>query len=135
MSSRDYIRHVVSANTAPNGARVGDEYFDPVANKLYKVLAINGTTVSSVEVLTSPTGGIPTYTTVLTAKALFGTVLTIPSFGTYTLGSNDGRQNLEVYVDGYKMVRGIEYAETTNNSITTLVALPVGSTIEYRVLR
>jgi hypothetical protein len=98
-------------------------------------LAINGTTVSSVEVLTSPTGGIPTYTTVLTDKALFGTVLTIPSFGTYTLGSNDGRQNLEVYVDGYKMVRGIEYAETTNNSITTLVALPVGSTIEYRVLR
>lgn len=135
MSSRDYIRHVVSANTAPNGARVGDEYFDPVANKLYKVLAINGTTVSSVEVLTSPTGGIPTYTTVLTAKVLFGAVLTIPNFGTYTLGSNDGRQNLEVYLDGYKLVRGIEYAENTNNSITALMAIPVGSTIEYRVLR
>jgi hypothetical protein len=50
MSSRDYIRHLVSANTAPNGARVGDEYFDPVANKLYKVLAINGTTVTSTEI-------------------------------------------------------------------------------------
>jgi hypothetical protein len=135
MSSRDYIRHLVSANTAPNGARVGDEYFDPIANKLYKVLAVNGTTVTSVEVLTSPTGGIPTYTTVLTSKVLFGTVLTIPSNGVYTLGSNDGRQNLDVYVDGYKWVRGIEYAETTNNSITTLMAIPVGSTIEYRILR
>jgi hypothetical protein len=53
MSSRDYIRHVVSANTLPNDARVGDEYFDPVANKLYKVLAINGTTVTSTELLTT----------------------------------------------------------------------------------
>jgi len=53
MSSRDYIRHVVTANTLPNGARVGDEYFDPVANKLYKVLAINGTTVTSTELLTT----------------------------------------------------------------------------------
>jgi hypothetical protein len=135
MSSRDYIRHVVSSNTAPNGARVGDEYFDPIANKLYKILAINGTTVSSIEVLTSPTGGIPTYTTILPAKVLFGTVLTIPNSGTYTLGSNDGRQNLDVYVDGYKWVRGIEYAENTNTSITALIAIPAGSTIEYRVLR
>lgn len=135
MSSRDYIRHLVSANTAPNGARVGDEYFDPIANKLYKVLAVNGTTVTSVEVLTSPTGGIPTFAVILTQRALFGTVLTIPSPGVYTLGSNDGRQNLEVFVDGYKFVRGIEYAENTNNSILTLVAIPAGSTIEYRILR
>jgi hypothetical protein len=135
MSSRDYIRHLVSANTAPNGARVGDEYFDPTTNKLFKVLAVNGTTVTSIEVLTSPTGGIPTFAVILTQRALFGTILTIPSPGVYTLGSNDGRQNLEVFVDGYKFVRGIEYAETTNNSITTLVAIPAGSTIEYRILR
>jgi hypothetical protein len=135
MSSRDYIRHLVSANTAPNGARVGDEYFDPTTNKLFKVLAVNGNAVTSVEVLTSPTGGIPTFAVILAQRALFGTILNIPSPGVYTLGSNDGRQNLEVFVDGYKFVRGIEYAETTNNSITTLVAIPAGSTIEYRILR
>lgn len=135
MSSRDYIRHLVSANTAPNGARVGDEYFDPTTNKLFKVLAVGGNNVTSIEVLTSPTGGIPTFAVILTQRALFGTILTIPSPGVYTLGSNDGRQNLEVFVDGYKFVRGIEYAETTNNSITTLVAIPAGSTIEYRILR
>jgi hypothetical protein len=135
MSSRDYIRHLVSANTAPNGARVGDEYFDPTTNKLFKVLAVGGNNVTSIEVLTSPTGGIPTFAVILTQRALFGTILTIPSPGVYTLDSSDGRQNLDVFVDGYKFVRDIEYAETTSNSITTLVAIPAGSTIEYRILR
>ena len=52
MSSRDYIKHVVSSNTSINGQRVGDEVYDPVRNKLYKTVPINGTTVTNVELLT-----------------------------------------------------------------------------------
>ena len=58
MSSRDYIKHVVSSNTAPNGARVGDEYFNPLTNKLFKVVAISGSNVTSVEIVTNIGTGI-----------------------------------------------------------------------------
>ena len=51
MSSRDYIRSVVSANTSINGQRVGDEVYDPTTNKLYKTLPIGGTEVTNSEVL------------------------------------------------------------------------------------
>jgi hypothetical protein len=51
MSSRDYIRNVVSANTSINGQRVGDEVYDPTTNKLYKTLPIGGTEVTNSEVL------------------------------------------------------------------------------------
>jgi hypothetical protein len=53
MASRDYLRHLVS-NNAPAGTRVGDEYYDPISNKLFKTLVVNGTTVSQVEVLLTP---------------------------------------------------------------------------------
>ena len=52
MSSRDYTKHLVSS-TSPTNTKVGDEYYDPVTNKLYKKLAVNGTTVTNVEVLTN----------------------------------------------------------------------------------
>jgi len=52
MSSRDYIRNVIS-NTSPAGARVGDDYYDPGSNRLYKSLPVNGTTVTDVELLTN----------------------------------------------------------------------------------
>ena len=51
MSSRDYIRNVVSANTSLNGQRLGDEVFDPISNRLFKTLPIGGTQVTNVEVL------------------------------------------------------------------------------------
>jgi hypothetical protein len=51
MSSRDYIRHVVSANTSINGQRLGDEVYDPTTNKLYKTVPIGGTQVTNSEVL------------------------------------------------------------------------------------
>jgi len=49
MSSRDYIRHLV-ANTTPGTTNLGDEVFDPVSNRLYKTIAVDGTGVSSIEV-------------------------------------------------------------------------------------
>ena len=50
MSSRPYIIHKVS-NIQPPGLQVGDEYYNPVTNLLYKVLAINGTTVTASELV------------------------------------------------------------------------------------
>ena len=49
MSSRDYTKHLVSS-TPPTNTKVGDEYYDPVTNKLYKRLATNGTTVNWIEI-------------------------------------------------------------------------------------
>lgn len=51
MSSRDYTKHLVSS-TPPTNTKVGDEYYDPVTNKLYKKLAVDGTTVTNIELLT-----------------------------------------------------------------------------------
>jgi hypothetical protein len=55
MSSRDYIKHVVS-NTPVNSPRVGDEYFDPVGNRLYKTVPIGGTVVTNTEMLINGPG-------------------------------------------------------------------------------
>ena len=51
MSSRDYIRNVVSANTSINGQKVGDEVYDPTSNRLFKTVPIGGTQVTNAEVL------------------------------------------------------------------------------------
>lgn len=51
MSSRDYIRNVVSANTSINGQRLGDEVYDPTTNRLFKTVPFGGTEVTNAEVL------------------------------------------------------------------------------------
>lgn len=48
MASRDYLKHVVSTSE-PVGSALGDEYYNPSSNKLYKRLAVNGTSVQWVE--------------------------------------------------------------------------------------
>jgi len=53
MSSRDYTRHTVTLTT-PAGSRVGDEYFDVSTNRLYKILAIDGVTLTAREVVLMP---------------------------------------------------------------------------------
>lgn len=58
MPTRDYNRHLVS-NTSPTRAQVGDEYYDPGSNKLYKLVAVNGTTTTWNEVLLTVPG--PTF--------------------------------------------------------------------------
>ena len=55
MSSRNSLQHVVSG-TASNGAALGDEYFNPTTNKLYKRLAVNGTSVDFQEILVVTNG-------------------------------------------------------------------------------
>ena len=48
MASRDFLKHVVSTSE-PVGSALGDEYYSPSSNKLYKQLAVNGTSVRWVE--------------------------------------------------------------------------------------
>ena len=48
MASRDFLKHVVSTSE-PVGSALGDEYYNPSSNKLYKQLAVNGTSVQWVE--------------------------------------------------------------------------------------
>jgi hypothetical protein len=42
---------------------------------------------------------------------------------------------MDVYVDGYKLVRNTDYTETSTSSITTTFSIPVGSMIEFRIER
>ena len=48
MASRDFLKHVVSTSE-PVGSALGDEYYSPSSNKLYKQLAVSGTSVQWVE--------------------------------------------------------------------------------------
>jgi hypothetical protein len=48
MASRDFLKHVVSTSE-PVGSGLGDEYYNPSSNKLFKRLAVNGTSVQWVE--------------------------------------------------------------------------------------
>jgi hypothetical protein len=44
MSSRDYLKHLVSTNEPPSSS-LGDEWYNPSVNALYKRLAVNGNSV------------------------------------------------------------------------------------------
>lgn len=50
MSTRNYTKHTVTSLPSTD-IKVGDEYYDPRTNKLYKRLAVNGTTVTDVEII------------------------------------------------------------------------------------
>ncbi len=45
MSNKSFNRHIVSTSQPPDG-QLGDEWFDPTNNYLYKLFAIDGTSVS-----------------------------------------------------------------------------------------
>lgn len=71
MSSREYTKHTVTL-TAPAGSRVGDEYFDITTNKLYKILAIDGVTLTAREIVlaaANSSGAIVTNSTLITGNA------------------------------------------------------------------
>ena len=48
MASRDFLKHVVSTSETV-GSGLGDEYYNPSSNKMFKRLAVNGTSVQWVE--------------------------------------------------------------------------------------
>lgn len=50
MSSRDYLKHTVSITQPPTHSNLGDEWYNPTTNKLYKLVANSGVTVQWSEV-------------------------------------------------------------------------------------
>ena len=53
MASRDYLKHVVSTSE-PVGSTLGDQWYNPITNALSYRLAVNGTSVSWVQITGSP---------------------------------------------------------------------------------
>jgi len=90
MSSRSYITHTVS-NTAPSAPNLGDEYYNPNTNKLFKAIAFNGTTVINGEI---PVTSNPTSfaSTVSVAGVLSGSTLSMT--GNSTLPLINGTSNI-----------------------------------------
>jgi hypothetical protein len=50
MSSRNFLKHTVSTSQPPTSGTLGDEWFNPTTNKLFKLVANSGVTVKWVEV-------------------------------------------------------------------------------------
>jgi hypothetical protein len=59
LTSRNYTIHTNSTSQPPS-ATLGDEWFDPVANKLYKLVAVGGTSVQWTEVINTTTANTVT---------------------------------------------------------------------------
>lgn len=57
MASRNYLKHTVS-DTQPSDAALGDEWYQPASNILYKCVATNGTSVIFVPVATAPNNNL-----------------------------------------------------------------------------
>jgi hypothetical protein len=70
----------------------------------------------------------------LISKILANTVYTIGNSRSYTL-TTGGKTFMDVYVDGYKMTRNIDYTENTTTAIVSSISIPIGSVIEFRIER
>jgi hypothetical protein len=124
MSSRDYIKHVVLANTSINGQKIGDEVFDPTTNKLYKALVVDGTTVTNAEVLLN--GPALANTNISVGKISLATYQSANSTNTGTLvvGGGVGVSD-SVYVGNR-----IGFANTNNISVMYQVYNPATSSFD-----
>lgn len=55
MSTRNYIKNFTSATQPQTGLQIGDDWFNPTTNRLYKFLAIGGTAPAWTEIFTTAT--------------------------------------------------------------------------------
>ncbi len=76
MASRDFLKHTVST-TEPTDSTLGDEWYNPTTNKIFKRLAVNGTTVAFRE--------IPAALTVQASGVTVAQGASIINFNGYTL--------------------------------------------------
>ena len=66
------MAHIVSTSQPPNGA-LGDEWFNPTTNKLFKLVALGGTNVSWQDggnIISGTSGGTATATSASVVAAL-----------------------------------------------------------------
>ena len=123
MSSRDYIRSVVSANTSINGQRLGDEVYDPITNRLFKTLPIGGTQVTNAEVLLN--GPALANTSISVGRINLSTYTTSNSTNTGTLTVNGGVGVSESLYVGSRLGFSASVANAT--SVAYQVYNPLGS--------
>ncbi len=57
MATREYTKHS-TLNTAPSSPNLGDEWFNPSTNILYKRVAVNGTTVAWQQIPTNTSSAV-----------------------------------------------------------------------------
>ena len=123
MSSRDYIRNVVSANTSINGQRVGDEVYDPTSNRLFKTVPIGGTQVTNAEVLLN--GPALANTSISVGRINLSTYTTSNSTNTGTLTVNGGVGVSESLYVGSRL--GFSANVSNATSVAYQVYNPLGS--------
>ena len=80
--------------------------------------------------------GVPKveYYTVTASNLTTNRVVTLPNSLTYKL-STDGYEYLEVFTDGIRLNRTIDYAEVATNQVRYLMSVPSQSIITYKSLR
>jgi hypothetical protein len=84
MSSREFIQHA-TVTAAPVTGQVGDEYFNPITNKLYKNLTLSGINLSYQEIpVLSTTGGL----TITGGISVSGNLTLGSSYTEKTAGAN-----------------------------------------------
>ena len=149
MSSRDYTRHTVTT-AVPPAARIGDEYFNPSTNALYKVLAINGTTTLSNQVaVLSSTGALTIASNTASASTATGALVVAGGVGVsgdiYT-GGNAYMSSANVgatsnsprlgWTDNYfyrnNLYNGLYYQGNFLSFNSTLVYIDTTSTLHIR---
>ena len=123
MSSRDYIRSVVSANTSINGQRLGDEVYDPTSNRLFKTVPIGGTQVTNAEVLLN--GPALANTSISVGRINLSTYTTSNSTNTGTLTVNGGVGVSESLYVGSRL--GFSANVSNATSVAYQVYNPLGS--------
>ena len=123
MSSRDYIRNVVSANTSINGQKVGDEVYDPTSNRLFKTVPIGGTQVTNAEVLLN--GPALANTSISVGRINLSTYATSNSTNTGTLTVNGGVGVSESLYVGSRL--GFSANVSNATSVAYQVYNPLGS--------
>jgi hypothetical protein len=127
MASRDYTKHFVS-NSAPSSSSLGDEWFNPSANTLYKRVANNGTAVVWVEVLLETNGVNLNRVQTLTNKTLTAPVLTTPSMTTPVLTGTREVKNVLAASD-IDLSAGNYFTKTiTAGTVFTLSNVPSAGT-------
>lgn len=145
MSSRDYLKHLV-ANTSilGTGRNLGDEVYDPVANKLYKIIAVNGTTVSAVEIPTlartqtptsNSTGTIVVSGGIGVAGTVYSDVISLSGIGVDTSNTFTTSSTSQVTIDSFSALiyRSAKYfvqmTSSTSHHIIELSLVHDGTTV------
>ncbi len=126
MAIRDYTKHLVSTS-APTASNLGDEWFNPTTNRLYKQVATNGTTVEWKEIL----GTLPSDTDTAIRFPVADTVtietagverLRVTSAGNVGIGTDAPVGKLHVTSELYPVALIERTSTSTNEMKSSIVA-------------